>query len=172
VLFMNRVPRSRFRRWRTIALAALAAGGCRSSGSRVAAPSPTLSDTTAELCAGVPQAERERPYFLQQSGIEAIREFTGGQHFVKFAKSELRGAEIAVRAQPGGTKEHVGRLLRCHLAWRDAAGFAVQNFDDPLAAGRPEVSFDQSGTGIVIRIVGRDGAQGEEILRRAEALLE
>jgi hypothetical protein len=125
------------------------------------------------LCAGVPEAERERPYFFRQTGIDGIREFDGAQSHVKFARSEVRGAEIAIHTTPDVTRQRVARVLRCHIAWRDAVGFAVrQRFDDPLAVGRPKVSFDETEKGVVIRIAGHDEEQGAEILRRAEALLE
>jgi hypothetical protein len=44
------------------------------------------------------------------------------------------------------------------------------SFDDPLVVGTPEVSLAQTSDRIVLRIAGRDDAQGEEILRRAERL--
>jgi hypothetical protein len=156
-----------------VLVAGAAATACSGSAPRtVATPSSSLSDRVAELCAGVPEEQRERPYFLQQSGIAAVRELTGEQHFVKFSHAELRGAEIAVRASPEATRHRVTRLLRCHLAWHEALGFAAsERFDDPLTAGTPQVSFEETGAGLVIRIAGHDRAQGEEILRRAKTLL-
>jgi hypothetical protein len=129
-----------------------------------------MSDEVAELCAGVPQAERERPYFLQPGGIETVRELTGEQRFTKFGGAELRGAEIAVRPATQETRHRVARVLRCHVAWHDAMLFA-NTFDDPLRVGHPDISFDETDRGLVIRIAGHDREQGEEILRRAEALL-
>jgi hypothetical protein len=163
---------------RAASLVAIAAIGC----SRAAAPRPiatpaapavsAVSDRVAELCAGVPPAQVERPYFLAESGIAAVRELTGEQHLVKFGGAELRGAEIALRAGPDGARHRVARLLRCHLAWHDAVGFAEREpFDDPLTAGTPELSLEDTGTGLVLRIAGHDRAQGEEILRRARTLL-
>jgi hypothetical protein len=148
--------------------------GCSSSARSVAGAShPGVSDVVSLLCAGVPEAERERPYFFRQAGIDEIREFDGAQDHVKFAKSELRGAEIAIHTTPELTRQRVARVLRCHIAWRDAVGFAVpQRFDDPLVVGHPRVSFDETERGLVIRIAGYDEEQGAEILRRAEALLE
>jgi hypothetical protein len=145
--------------------------GCSVQRPAVATPASGLSDEVAELCAGVPEAERERPYFLQPRGIEAVRELTGEQHVSKFAGSELRGAEIAVRPTPGGTRHRLGRFLRCHIAWHDAM-VLTDGFEDPLRVGRPEISFYEAQPGLVIRIVGHDREQGAEILRRAEALLE
>jgi hypothetical protein len=153
-------------------LTLVAASACSSSPRAIAAPQSAMSDEVADLCAGVPEAQRERPYFLRPSGIETVRELTGEQRMAKFAKSELRGAEIAVRAAPEETRQRVARVLRCHLAWQDTMLFSVnEGFEDPLRVGQPDISFDQTDRGLVIRIAGHDQAQGEEILRRAEALL-
>jgi hypothetical protein len=146
--------------------------GCSSSPAPRAARSQAVPDRVAELCAGVPQAEWERPYFLQQDGIEAVRELAGEQRSSKFGKLELRGAEIAVRPSAEGTRHRISRLLRCHLAWHDAVGFSdTESFEDPLSVGLPEVSIDETQAGFVMRIAGHDQAEGEEILRRAEALI-
>jgi hypothetical protein len=157
-----------------VALVLAASSACSSAPTRaVAAPTPVVSEEVAGLCAGVPDAERERPFFLQRSGIQSVRELTGPQRFTKFAKSEVRGAEIAVRPTAQETRHRVARVLRCHVAWQDALMFSMsERFEDPLRVGTPDISFDETERGLVIRIAGHDRAQGEEILRRAEALLE
>jgi hypothetical protein len=150
----------------------VASAACGSSPRPVATPSPAVSDEVADLCAGVPEAQRERPYFLRASGIETVRELTGEQRLTKFAKSELRGAEIEVRTAPEETRQRVARVLRCHIAWQDTMIFSMRaRFEDPLRVGQPDISVDQTERGLVLRIAGHDRAQGEEILRRAEALL-
>jgi hypothetical protein len=126
------------------------------------------SDRAADLCAGLSGIEQQRPYFLRQDGIEAVRPVHGGTGF-RFASTELRGAEIVLRPAPDVTKHWVARVLRCHLA--DPVALAMRDsLDDPLVVGAPEVSLDQTSDRIVLRIVGRDEALGEEILRRAEQL--
>jgi hypothetical protein len=126
-----------------------------------------------ELCAGVPTADRERPFFLRPEGIEGVRRLVGERRNAKFAHEELRGVEIAVRAGPGITRHKITRVLRCHSVWRDALGMALDgSFENPLTVGVPEISFEDSPTGPVLRIEGHDQAQGEEILRRAETLLD
>jgi hypothetical protein len=157
----------------TMGIAVLAASGvwgCDAQRPAVTTSGPNVSDAVAELCAGVPEAERERPYFLQPGGITTVRELTGDQRVSKFAGSELRGAEIALRATPGGTRHRLGRFLRCHIAWHDAMVLSG-DFEDPLGVGQPDISFYEAERGLVIRIVGHDREQGVEILRRAEALL-
>jgi hypothetical protein len=153
-------------------LLGLAVGGCATRGPSPVGIAPAMSERVAELCAGVPETERARPYFLQGRGIAGVHELTRGQRHVKFAKSELRGVEIALRADPEETRHRADRLLRCHLVWREAVSLAADTlFDDPLTVGTPDVSLDETEGGIVLRIEGRDRAEGEEILRRAEALL-
>jgi hypothetical protein len=131
-----------------------------------------IPDRVAELCAGVAPAERERPFFLQQESIESVHELTGEMPSAKFGRVELRGAEIALRRDQVGTRHHTGRVLRCHLAWHDALGLVeASDFEDPLAVGSPDISIDETQSGLVMRIAGHDRAEGEEILRRAEALV-
>jgi hypothetical protein len=126
------------------------------------------SDRAADLCAGLSGTEQQRPYFLREDGIEAVRPVHEGSGF-RFASSELRGAEIVLRPAPAVTKHWVARVLRCHLA--DVVALAMRDtLDDPFVVGAPQVSLDETSDRIVLRIVGRDAALGEEILRRAEQL--
>lgn len=127
------------------------------------------SDRAADLCAGLSSLERERPSFLRQQGIEAVRPLEGGHSAAGTFASEVRGAEIYVRPSPDLTRTVVARALRCHLA--DPIALALREpFEDPLLVGSPRVSLESSASGIVIRIAGHDGIEGQEILRRAEGL--
>ncbi len=149
--------------------------GCSSATAQVA-PRPSagvVPERVGELCAGVPTGDRERPFFFRRTGIDGVREVVGGRRNAKFGREELRGVEIAVRSAPGVTRHQVTRVLRCHAAWRDALGLDVAGtFEDPLTVGVPEISFDETQTGVIIRIEGHNQAQGEEILRRAQSLLD
>jgi hypothetical protein len=150
-----------------------ASGACASPmapvvGHPAAAPDFT-SDRAADLCAGLSSPERERPSFLRQQGIEAVRPLEGGHSAEGSFASEVRGAEIYVRPSPDVTRSVVVRALRCHLA--DPIALALREpFEDPLLVGTPHVSLESSAEGIVIRIAGHDGIEGQEILRRAEGL--
>jgi hypothetical protein len=136
------------------------------------AASVVVPERVGELCAGVPTGERERPFFFRRTGIEGVREAVGEQANAKFAREELRGVEITVRRAPGVTRHKVARILRCHAAWRDALGLDLAGpFEDPLTVGVPEVSFEETREGVILRIEGHDQAEGEEILRRAKGLL-
>jgi len=129
-------------------------------------------ESMAELCAGIPEAERERPSFMQPSGIAGIRPLMGEFHYIKFSEPELRGAEIAAAASPGATKQWIARVARCHVAWADAMGVAHEPYEDPLMVGQPDISVSETETGFVVRVAGKNKAQGEEILRRAQLLTE
>lgn len=130
-------------------------------------------EAVAQLCAGIPEAERERPSCMRPDGIAGVRPLMGEHHYIKFSEPELRGAEIAVAASPGTTKQWIARVTRCHMAWADVLGAAAREpYEDPLLAGQPEVSFAETETGFVVRIAGRNKAEGEEILRRAQLLTE
>ena len=157
-----------------IALVGLALAGCGTVGpTGPRAPrEAAIPDRVADLCAGISPTERERPFFLQQGSIESVRELTGESPAAKFGKVELRGAEIAFRRNDVSTRHHTGRVLRCHLAWHDVLGLVdSSDFEDPLAVGSPDISIDETEAGLVLRIAGHDRAEGEEILRRAEALV-
>jgi hypothetical protein len=159
------------------ALACTSLGCSAGAGTPPASPqSPALtashalptSDRAADLCAGLPEPEQEHPSFLREAWIEDVRPVVAERSQIKF-RSELRGAEIVLRPDPTVTRHWVTRVLRCHLA--DPIGLAMRaSFDDPLVVGTPTVSLAQTSDRIVLRIAGRDGAQGEEILRRAERL--
>jgi hypothetical protein len=159
-----------------VVLVGLALAGCGSSATGNAVPraprEAAIPDRVADLCAGVAPAERERPFFFQQASIESVHELTAEMRSAKFGKVELRGAEIALRPSPAGTRHHTARVLRCHLAWHDAVALVDSTaFEDPLAVGSPDISIDETEAGLVMRIAGHDRAEGEEILRRAEALV-
>jgi hypothetical protein len=162
---------------RTICLALTSsaglASGCVSSSAAPVSRAQTTTDRVAELCAGIPGPERERPTCLQAAGIEAVRPFMGEQPYLKFSKPELRGAEIIVRTSPGVTKHRVARGIRCHVAWHDEVGPGFrEGFEDPLFVGLPRLTFGETQAGFVIRVEGHDKTEGEEILRRAEELTE
>lgn len=128
-----------------------------------------VSDRAADLCAGLPGVEQERPSFLRADGIEAVRPVTAESSSTRFAEPELRGVDIVLRPSSTVTKPWVARVLRCHLA--DPVSVALSGrFEDPLVVGTPAVTVDQTSDRLVLRIAGRDGAEGEEILRRAEQL--
>jgi hypothetical protein len=153
-----------------VVLSASAAGCASGSQNARAATTP---EAAAEMCVGVPEPERSRPEFLQSGEIEAVRPFMGERHYIKFSEPELRGAELFVRSSPGMTKEWIARVVRCHVAWLESRGLtAMHGFEDPLVVGDPAVSFSGTETGFVVRIAGRNKAEGEEILRRAQRLVQ
>jgi hypothetical protein len=150
-------------------LVLLAPGCWRSDGGSVRSP----SEAAAQACVGVPESDRQRPPFLRSSGIEGVRAYMGERRYIKFSEPELRGAEIIVRATAGATKQWVARVVRCHVAYCTMfAPTAADLEDDPLLVGDPNVSFDETETGFVVRIAGHDRAEGKEILRRATRLTE
>jgi hypothetical protein len=128
-----------------------------------------LSAIATSACAQLPEVERDRPSLLQPDAIATIRPAMGERRLIKTSIEEVRGAEIALKATNGMTKQWVARVVRCYLAWRDVTGRNPQDSaSDPFIVGSPEVSFGETETGFVVRIVGRDKSQGEEILRRAQ----
>ncbi|MGD0674905.1 MAG: hypothetical protein ABSC94_05765 [Polyangiaceae bacterium] len=144
---------------KAVLIAACGTLGCACEAPAAKAPS------AAELCANVPETEKARPSFLGAGEIEAVRPAMGERRLIKTTVTELRGAELVVRAEPGMTKQWIARLVRCHMAWQEAVG---AEGDDPFVTGRPSVSFDEEETNFIIRILGRDRHEGEDILARAQ----
>jgi hypothetical protein len=156
-----------------VVLLLAASVACRSQptqvGARPAAAADFSSDRVSELCAGLSSPERERPSFLRRQAIEAVRPLEAGHSTAGLFANGVRGAEIRVRPSPDLTRNVVVRSLRCHLA--DPIALALREpFEDPLLVGTPQVSLESSTDGIIIRIAGHDGVEGQEILRRAEGL--
>jgi hypothetical protein len=127
------------------------------------------SDRAADLCAGLSLLDRERPVFLRHERIQSVRALDAERSSARLLENEVRGAEILVRSDPALTRSVVARALVCHLTDPVALALA-EPFEDPLLVGTPRVSLESSQDGLVIRIAGHDGVQGEEILRRAEGL--
>jgi hypothetical protein len=151
------------------ALLALSLAACGAASS--AGPVRTTPEQMTDLCAGVAESERERPSILERDSVESVHALMGEQKYLKYSVSQLRGAEIVVRAAPGLTRQWVARVLRCHVAWHDVvASGSGAGSADPLVVGRPDLSFAETETGFVVRIAGRSTAEGEEILRRAQEM--
>lgn len=121
--------------------------------------------SAAQLCANVPEAEQIHPSFLTAEEIEIVRPAMGERRLIKEWVPEIRGAELVVRAEPGMTKQWVARLVRCHMASQTNR---LRDDESPFVVDEPMVSFAEEETGFVIRIVGRNRQEGEDILRRAQ----
>src|SRR5271154_585017 len=94
---------------------ALACGSsaCRAQvalgGPRARVASRVGSDRAAELCAGLPQSELERPTFLRRGGIETVRPLREGPSSTRRSEDEVRGADIYVRPSAALTQSYLTR---------------------------------------------------------------
>ena len=144
------------------------AGALREAAAEHRNAARSLIARAESACAGLNEDERAHPPFMSSLAADDVRPATGEKRLLKSYVQELRGAELIVRATPGMTKQWLARQVRCHLAWYDVVGpWGHETFDDPFLVGSPEITFDELETGFVIRIRGRDKAEGEDILRRA-----
>jgi hypothetical protein len=127
--------------------------------------------SAADLCVDIPVEEQTHPSFLDARSIAAIGPAMGERRLLKSWTSEVRGAELHVRAQPGLTKQWIARVVRCHIALEteNRAGNAAAP-EDLLVEGLPSVSFDEDEEGFVVRLMGHDRQEGEAILARAKRL--
>ncbi len=144
----------------------LAGAGCGATSSEPA----VSADQMAYLCAGVADAEAQNPSFLASSSVNGVRPFMGERHYIKFTEPELRGADIDIRSTPGMTRQWLTRVLRCHVARRSVQG-PQDGVADPFVVGTPDLLVLETDTGFVVRVAGRDRADGVEILRRAKMLV-
>jgi hypothetical protein len=132
-----------------------------------------ILDREAQLCAELPEAERAHPTFLSPDRIEVVERLVEERRLMTTTVAELRGAQLVIRAGATIGVREIARLLRCHIAWRDAVGPHAPNaLADPFMVGAPDVSLAESSAGVVIRIRGRDKAEGQNILQRAQRLAE
>jgi hypothetical protein len=151
-----------------MALAVMALAACeRRAVHPVASP-----DEVANLCAGVPDAERDHPSMLQPPELEGVRKSMGERHMIKYSVPEVRGAELLVRPSPGISRQWIARVIQCHVAYRDLpGGSSPESLSDPLLVDEAKVSFGETDTSFVIRIQGETMTEGEEILARAQRLV-
>jgi len=80
----------------------------------------------------------------------------------------LGGALVLVQAEPGLTAEWLQLSIQRHIAEMGSAGMS----NCPLAAKDVRVSVESAGNGFAVKITGKDAAQAQEILRRAQLLVQ
>jgi len=79
----------------------------------------------------------------------------------------LAGAQVFVQAEPGLTAEWLQLTVQRHITQMNSAGMA----NCPLDAKDVRVSVASAGPGFAVNITGKNTAQANEILRRAQLLV-
>ena len=146
----------------------------REMAERHRAAAAALVQAEAKACTGIDELDRdmspfahredtERAYQLQETTVDA----QGRYQLVTV------GAEVVFRPVPGLTVEWLQRLVDCHLARNAALGHDVPEMEYcPLVPKGVSATVTAAGDGFVVKIRGQDESAGQEILRRALALVD
>lgn len=136
------------------------------------AASRELRVAEARACAAVAPADRDTSPFSHREDILAVEAFlspapdANGLEYPRPA-----GALVRFRAVPGMTVESLQRVIDCHLARSEAAGYVMPELSYcPLAVPRVAAKARATAEGFAVTIVSDERASIDEILRRARAL--
>lgn len=136
------------------------------------AASRALRVAEARACAGIPPADRDRSPFAHREDILSIKAFLApspGADGIEYPRPA--GAVVRFRAVPGMTLESLQRIVDCHVARSEAAGYAMPELSYcPLAVPRVAAKVTTAVDGFAVTIMADESASIDEVLRRARAL--
>ena len=89
----------------------------------------------------------------------------------KHVRTQLQGAVIEYRAEPGVTPELLQRSLEQHRAYLTSTGPATTAHSSPLAVEKAKTEVTSAGDRYVVTISSRDRDDAKQILERAQALV-
>jgi hypothetical protein len=119
---------------------------------------------TASYAAPVQKA----PCILSEHKVISVVPYTVDEHSGRNIYQRLRGAQVFIQAEPGMSREWLQLNLERHLAALTGP------------AAMPDCAFDidnvrldvtAAGSGYWVRLIAPDTKSGEEVLRRAQLLL-
>ena len=119
-------------------------------------------------CEGVTEAQRADGPVLAEYRILSVTPYNVEQTRIKTTWKEIRGAVVRVEAQPGLTAQWLQLQLGRHVA--AVRSGAEPTSGGPLSVPGVQVSVSPAGDGFFVTLAATDKQNGEEILRRAEAL--
>ena len=109
----------------------------------------------------------EAPCILRSHQITSVAPYRVQQHTGRGVTTRLAGAQVFVRAEPGLTPEWLELQLARHISeMQGPAGMK----NCALGVKDVRVKVDSAGTGFAVKLIARDSAQAEEVLRRAQLL--
>lgn len=126
------------------------------------APMTAMADTRPAAATAAAAA----PCQLKTHRATSVTPYRVNEPLGKTTVSRLRGANVYVQAEPGLTKEWLQLTLTRHL--NEMRGTTMK--DCPLDLDDVTISVDSAGPGFAVRIIARDTAKAEEVLRRARLL--
>jgi hypothetical protein len=113
-------------------------------------------------------AAKPAPCILREHRITAVTPYRVEGHQGRVVVHELRGATVAVQAEPGLTAEWLQLTLARHLAQMQGMGGMK---DCAFDVNDVQVKVTSSGAGFAVHLIANDPAKAPEVLRRAQLLL-
>ena len=113
-------------------------------------------------------AAKPGPCILREHRITAVTPYRIEGHQGRVVVQELRGATVAVQAEPGLTAEWLQLTLGRHLAEMQGMGGMK---DCAFDVKDVQVRVTSSGAGFSVNLSARDATKAPEVLRRAQLLL-
>jgi len=108
------------------------------------------------------------PCILNEHSISSVTPYRVYQHVGRGVTSRLAGAEVFVQAEPGLTAQWLELTLARHVAQMHSTSMK----DCAFSVKDVKVQVDPAGTGFAVKLIARDSAQAEEVLRRARLLTQ
>lgn len=136
------------------------------------AASRELRLAEARACAGVAPADRDTSPFAHREDILSVESFLApspGSNGIEYPR--IAGAIVRFRAVSGMTLESLQRLIDCHLARSEAAGYLMPELSYcPLAVAHVAAKVKATIDGFAVTIASDERTSIDEVLRRARAL--
>jgi hypothetical protein len=105
---------------------------------------------------------------LDEYQVTSVRPYRTEEHIGRAAIRKMRGAEVYVQAQPGLTAEWLRLRLARHVADMQRSDMR----DCALDLSQVQVDVESSGGGFWVKLSGANTKDAQEILRRAQLLLD
>jgi hypothetical protein len=129
----------------------------------------TLSLSVVAPSASFAEAHSSTPQcILRKHSIVSVSPYNVWQTSKGEARSRLGGAEVYVLAEPGLTAEWLRLELTRHFT--EMHGAAAMP-DCVFALDDVRIDVDSAGPGFSVKLIARDRAKAEELLRRARLLV-
>jgi len=118
-------------------------------------------------CDGVPDAERVGGPFAQAqrvTNVDVVRE----RVLLPKGFPQPVGVAVYLKAEPGMTKEWLGRIVACHVAHVAATGQVERQ--SPLSVPNTQVTVSSTSVGFRVTVTSKDSGIARSVIDRGEEL--
>jgi len=133
---------------------------------RIAAVVLMAASTLSAVAVAAPTEAPSANCILAKHRVTQVQPLHVSERYGRGTVERLAGARVFVQAEPGLTAEWLQLTLQRHLASMNGS---MANC--PLDAKDVQVKVVSAGPGFSVQITGKNAAQGQEILRRAQLLV-